>query len=328
MNELQQEIELLKEELTAVKRLNKELLGIQENQDSQEFSWTGNLGHWYWDFKANKVTFNPLKATALGFIKEELPEYVDFQFFTERLHPDDYERVMDEMRDHLAGKIPVWEVKYRIKAKDGTYKTYYDRGKVTERSPEGAPLFLTGIVFDISEFEIEKEELLRKNKEWEVQSRRDKLTGLFNRSNILVKLGQVVQKVNASKLDTVSLIVFDIDNLAHQNSLFGPLFGDELIKQAGTVIKNTLKDGHFAGSFAGGKFLIVLPDTDLNQAAQIAETIRLSFHGKGFTEPAEVTSSAGVAEYFKSETVSQLFNRADRLLDEVKRNGKNQVSSE
>ncbi|MCC5896189.1 MAG: sensor domain-containing diguanylate cyclase [Alkalibacterium sp.] len=325
MNELQREIDTLKEELSAVKRLNRELLTIQQNQDSQEFSWTGNLGHWYWDFKANKVTFNPLKATALGFKKEELPEYVDFQFFTERLHPDDYERVMDEMRAHLAGKIPVWEVKYRIKTKEGTYKTYYDRGKVTERSADGAPLFLTGIVFDISEFEVEKEELLRKNKEWEVQSKRDKLTGLYNRSNILVKLGQVVQKVNAGKLDTVSLIVFDIDNLEHQNSLFGPLFGDELIRQAGAVIRNTLEETHFAGSFAGGKFLIVLPDTQLKRAAEIADSIRLSFHGNEYTEPAEVTSSAGIAEYQQSETVSQLFNRADRLLDKVKRNGKNQV---
>lgn len=328
MNDELSQIENLKEELRAVKRLNKELLTIQQNQDSLEFSWTGNLGHWYWDFQANKVTFNPMKATALGFEKEELPEYVDFQFFTDRLHPDDYDYVMDQMREHLAGKIPVWEVKYRIKSKDGTYKTYYDRGKVTQRSEDGAPLFLTGIVFDISEFEVEKEELLKKNKEWEVQSKRDTLTGLYNRSNILVKLGQVVQKVNTGKLDTVSLIVFDIDNLEHQNALFGPLFGDELIRQAGTVIRNTIGETHFAGAFAGGKFLIVLPDTKLKEARNIAETIRLSFHGNEYTEPAEVTSSAGVAEFLTSETVSQLFNRADRLLNKVKQNGKNQVMSD
>lgn len=328
MAEEMQELEKLKEELETTRRLNKELLSMQENLDSLEFSWTGNLGHWFWDFPANKVTFNPMKASALGFKKEELPEYVDFQFFTDRLHPDDYEFVMNEMREHLAGKIPVWEVKYRIRAKDGSYKTYYDRGKVTQRTDDGHPLFLSGIVFDITEYEKEKEELLRKNKEWEVQSKRDSLTGLYNRSNILVKLGQVVQKVNAGKLDTVSLIVFDIDNLEHQNALFGPLFGDELIKQAGAVIKKSLRETHFAGAFAGGKFLIVLPDTKLKNAKEIAEIIRLSFHGNEYTEPAEVTSSAGIAQYIPSETVSQLFNRADRLLSKVKRNGKNQVLSD
>lgn len=322
------ELEKLKVEFETMKRLNKELLSMQENQDSLEFSWTGNLGHWFWDFPANKVTFNPMKAAALGFNKEDLPETVDFQFFTDRLHPDDYEFVMDEMRRHLAGEISVWEVKYRIKALDGSYKTYYDRGKVTQRTPEGKPLFLSGIVFDITHHENEKEELLRKNKEWEFQSRRDTLTGLFNRSNILVKLGQVVQRVNTGKVETVSLIVLDIDNLEHQNALFGPLFGDEMIREAGRVIKHTIDDSHFAGVFAGGKFLIVLPDTRLKQAKQIAETIRLSFHGNGFTEPAEVTSSAGIAEYNPSETVSQLFNRADQLLNKVKRNGKNQVMSD
>lgn len=328
MMDEQQELQQLKNELETVKRLNRELLTNQESQDSLDFGWTGNLGHWYWDFPANKVTFNPMKATALGFTKEELPETVDFQFFTERLHPDDYERVMNAMRDHLAGASPVWEVKYRIRAKDGSYKTYYDRGKVTQRSEDGRPLFLSGIVFDISKHEQEKEDLLRKNKEWENQAKRDPMTGLYNRSNILVKLGQTVSRISSGKHRTVSLIVFDIDNLVHQNSLFGPLFGDKLIRQAADVIKDTIEETHIAGVFAGGKFLIILPDVTRKEALHLAEAIRENFASIEFSEPAEVTSSAGVAEYLPSETVSQFFNRADRLLNKVKSSGKNQAISE
>ncbi|MDZ7834795.1 MAG: sensor domain-containing diguanylate cyclase [Alkalibacterium sp.] len=269
-----------------------------------------------------------MKAEALGFQKEELPEYVDFQFFTDRLHPDDYERVMQVMRDHLEGKLPVWEVKYRIKAKDGSYKTYYDRGKVTQRSETGEPLFLSGIVFDITEYETERQELLKENKEWELISKRDKLTGLLNRSNILVRLGQIISDVNKEKRETVSMILFDIDNLEHQNSLFGPLFGDELIRQAGRVIEETVKHEHYAGKFEGGKFLIVLPEVNKGEAKKIAEQIRLAFRSSQFSQPADVTSSLGVAEYESNETVSQLFNRADRLLSKVKRNGKNDVLSD
>ena len=326
MKDEEQEIERLKEELATVRRLNRELLDQQEQQDSLEFSWTGNLGHWFWDFPANKVTFNPKKATALGFTKEELPDYVDFQFFTERIHPDDYERVMDQMRDHLAGTSPVWEVRYRIRTKDGSYKTYYDRGKVTQRSEDGRPLFLSGIVFDVSDYAEEKEELLRKNKEWELQSKRDVMTGLYNRSNILVKLGSLISKTSTNKLETLSMIVFDIDNLQKHNSLYGPLFGDELIMKAAAIIQEKLKEGQLAGTFEGGKFLLVLPGTNLREARDLAESIRLSFHGNDFTEPAEVTSSAGVAEFRPQETVSQFFNRADRLLYKVKQNGKNQVT--
>lgn len=328
MTELREELEQLKLELDSLRRLNKELLDHQQKQDTLEFSWSGNLGHWFWDLKENNVTFNPMKAAALGFTEDELPETVDFQFFTDRLHPEDYEEVMQVMRDHLAGKLPVWEVKYRVRAKDGTYKTYYDRGKVTQRAEDGTPLFMRGIVFDISENEKEKEELLRKNKEWEFQSKRDSLTGLYNRSNILVKLGQIVSRIKTGKLTTVSLVVFDIDNLKHQNSLFGPLFGDEMIRRAADVMKDVIDQEFYAGAFAGGKFLIVLPDINKTEAKKIAEAIRLDFQNSEFSEPAEASSSSGIAEYIPGETVSQFFNRADRLLSKVKRNGKNQVLSD
>ncbi|MDN6385201.1 MAG: sensor domain-containing diguanylate cyclase, partial [Alkalibacterium sp.] len=330
MKEKDQQIEInrLKNELVAVKRLNKELLNLQEHQDSLEFAWIGNLGHWFWDFKENRVTFNPKKAEALGFKNEDLPEYVDFQFFTDRLHPEDYDTVMTIMEEHLAGKIPVWEVKYRIKAKDGSYKTYYDRGTVTQRSVNGEPLFLSGIVFDITNYEAEKEALQKENKQWAQLSKQDKLTGLFNRSNILVKLGQVVSEVNKQKRQTCSLIILDIDNLQHQNLLFGPLFGDEVIKATASVIKETALADKAAGSFEGGKFLIVLPDIEKKDALKIAEGIHDRLNNHQFSEPAEVTSSSGVAEYREKETVSQFFNRADRLLYKVKENGKNDVLSD
>lgn len=325
---LQQEIEKLENEVAALKRLNKELFELQQQQDSLEFSWVGNLGHWFWDFKENKVTFNPMKAEALGFKKEELPEHVDFQFFTDRIHPEDHDNVMQVMRDHLKGHIPVWEVKYRIQAKDGSYKTYYDRGKVTQRTETGEPIFLTGIVFDITENEAEKRKLLKENKEWQQISKRDKLTGLLNRSNILVKLGQVINDVNKEKRETVSMIILDIDNLAHQNSLFGFLFGDELIREAGAVINEIIEGDHYAGMFEGGKFMIVLPDVSKQDALNIAEKIRVRINEHVFTKPAEVTTSSGVAEYNPNETVSELFNRADRLVHKVKRNGKNDVLSD
>lgn len=326
-NKLELELEALKKELDSVKRLNNALLNLQEEQDSLEFAWSGNLGHWFWDFTVNRVTFNPMKAMALGFTREELPDYVDFQFFTDRLHPDDYERVMDAMRDHLSNKIPVWEVKYRIKTKDGDYRTYYDRGKVTKRTEEGAPLFLSGIVFDITDYEDEKRKLLEENKEWAIQSKKDSLTGLYNRANILFKLGKLVNEAQLDVQKELSIFLLDIDNLTHQNALFGPIFGDEVIKKASTIIEDNIKAADLAGSFEGGKFMIVLPDTKLSEAYEIAENIRLQLNTADFSEPAEVTSSAGVAQYMSDETVSQLFNRADQMLYKGKTSGKNQVQS-
>ncbi|MDZ7834794.1 MAG: hypothetical protein U5K84_05085 [Alkalibacterium sp.] len=68
----QKEIDLLKNEIAALKRLNKELLDLQQQQDSLEFSWIGNLGHWFWDFKENKVMFNPDESRSAGFSERRI----------------------------------------------------------------------------------------------------------------------------------------------------------------------------------------------------------------------------------------------------------------
>ncbi len=143
------------EELISALQSKDRFIDNYQNEKEQEldltFAWTGNLGHWYWDVKENIVKFNKKKATALGYSDDEIPENVGFEWFTGKLHPDDYEPVMQNMREHLYNKSEAYEVEYRIKAKNGDWKWYYDRGTVTMRTPEGAPLFLAGIVFDITD---------------------------------------------------------------------------------------------------------------------------------------------------------------------------------
>lgn len=139
------------EQLHAKDRLLEAWAREREEEETLKFAWAGNLGHWYWDVQTNHVTFNPLKATNLGYKKSEIPENCDYQFFTDKLHPEDFEPVMQNMRDHLSGRSNAYEVEYRIQAKTGEWKWYYDRGKVTQRDSKGKPLFLAGIVFDISE---------------------------------------------------------------------------------------------------------------------------------------------------------------------------------
>ncbi|MGQ7868137.1 PAS domain-containing protein [Sunxiuqinia sp. sy24] len=144
-----------KEELVALSQA-KDLLVATLRKEIKEverlkFGWAGNLGQWSWDVPANKVSFNALKATNLGYDRTDVPQGCEYQFFTDKLHPDDYEPVMQNMRDHLSGKSEAYEVEYRIQTKGGDWKWYYDRGAIIQRGPAGEPLFLAGIVFDISE---------------------------------------------------------------------------------------------------------------------------------------------------------------------------------
>jgi two-component system CheB/CheR fusion protein len=91
------------------------------------------------------------KATMLGYSMQEFPTNV--YEICKLIHPDDYESTMEHMRDHLQGKSPVYDVVYRIKAKNNAYKYYYDRGGIVERDIQGKPLKLIGLVVDVTKIQ-------------------------------------------------------------------------------------------------------------------------------------------------------------------------------
>jgi PAS domain S-box-containing protein len=109
----------------------------------------GNLAWWEMDVKTGKTIFNENKVKMLGYSMKDF-QNVDYTAFTDLLHPDDYEKAMKAMRDHLEGKTDVYETEYRIKTKDGIYKWYYDKGSVVEFDEENTPKTVKGIVIDIS----------------------------------------------------------------------------------------------------------------------------------------------------------------------------------
>ncbi|MGB3368379.1 MAG: HD domain-containing phosphohydrolase [Acidaminobacteraceae bacterium] len=145
---------LTKEELISkVKELSSNRYIVSEQVDSvnrMETPWTGNLGKWQWDLKNNKITCDGKKTTALGYSISELPKEIGFEFFTEKLHPSDYDDVMKNMRLHLTGESNAFEVEYRIKTKNGDYIWFYDRGTITEYDNNGKASLVRGIVFDIT----------------------------------------------------------------------------------------------------------------------------------------------------------------------------------
>lgn len=118
----------------------------------------GNLAWWEMDLKTGKVVFNENKVKMLGFSTKEF-ENVDYNAFMNLVHPKDYDRVMKAMQDHLDGKKKLYEVEYRIKTKNGDYKWYHDRGSIVKKDDTKKPLFVKGVVFDITEERKAKEEL-------------------------------------------------------------------------------------------------------------------------------------------------------------------------
>ncbi|MEI8321455.1 MAG: HD domain-containing phosphohydrolase [Alphaproteobacteria bacterium] len=145
--------------LDELEMLNSKFLREKEQAQNLDFAWSGNLGHWYWNIKTNSVECNNLKITTLGYTMAEVPSRLTYQFFTEKLHPDDYQNTMNAMLLHMQGKVNAYETEYRIQAKDKSWKWFYDRGVITQRDCNGKPEFISGIVFDITARKEHEQEL-------------------------------------------------------------------------------------------------------------------------------------------------------------------------
>ncbi len=116
----------------------------------------GNLSWWEMNLPSGEVSFDDEKVKMLGYPPSRFTRYTDFM---DLVHPEDFERAMNAMRDHLEGRTDRYEVEYRILAGDGTYRWFRDVGAITEREAETGNIRIIGIVADITPRKIAEEKL-------------------------------------------------------------------------------------------------------------------------------------------------------------------------
>lgn len=235
-------VERVEELDTLVQALRREKNDIE----LLKLPWVGNLGQWHWNIKTNSVICNDAKILALNYSKEEIPEEIGFEFFTSKLHPDDYENVMENMKDHLVGKKDVHEVEYRIQTKEGGWKWYYDRGKIVKSDSQNKPLLLSGIVFDITESKEMEILIKRQNEKLEELVRFDYLTKALNRRSLVEELKSQIAS-SKKKREKLSIIMMDIDRFKAVNDKKGHLVGDKVLVEVSETIKKNMLGTDFIG---------------------------------------------------------------------------------
>lgn len=142
-------------DITTRKLAERELLRTKERLELSMKA--GNVAWWIWDCPSGVVEYDKRKAEMAGYSYEEFPKNV--YKITELIHPDDYEKTMQVMTDHLKGKIPEYRIDYRLKTKQNDYVWFHDRGKIIERKEDGTPLKLSGAVIDITKRKAVEEKL-------------------------------------------------------------------------------------------------------------------------------------------------------------------------
>lgn len=312
------------EKIEAQNLLIKELLAEKEAEVKLDYPWKGNLGHWYWNIQSNDVVFNPLKVSILGYSKDEIPESVPYEFFTDKLHPEDYATAMDKMMKHLNGETAVYELEYRIKAKDGKWKWFYDRGKVTQRKADGTPLFASGIVFDVTSRKEKEENLEELTSNLIEIVEKDELTEIRNRRSILRELKEKMMKSSIEK-EQLIIAMLDIDDFKQINDTKGHVFGDYVLKEVAKSLSLTLSDKGYVGRYGGEEFLVILPNKNLHEADGILNRCREAIMSNEFLKNESVTISGGFAVFKQGDSLEDFVNKADYYLYQAKTSGKNKI---
>jgi len=164
-------------------------------------------------------------------------------------------------------------------------------------------------------------------KKLEAMATTDKLTGAANRHmfDVLFKQAHAQSKQSDCLL---SAIMFDLDYFKQVNDTYGHPTGDVVLKKLTQTIKSILRESDLIFRWGGEEFFIILPETDLRVAYEIAEKIReqvagleIVFAGKNIS----VTISLGVACIASNDSSNDLVENADTALYLAKNNGRNRA---
>lgn len=157
----------------------------------------------------------------------------------------------------------------------------------------------------------------------------DGLTQTHNKRYLFESLEREI--IRARRHDRpLAVMMFDIDYFKRINDHFGHLAGDYVLRELADTVQQRIRRDEIFARYGGEEFVIVLPETTIEGAAALAETLRERVETHPFVfqgESIPVTISAGCALVQEADTATELIQRADTKLYEAKRSGRNRVCS-
>ena len=161
-------------------------------------------------------------------------------------------------------------------------------------------------------------------KELDELSSRDYLTGLRSRKFFFEEATPYIYQ--AYKQQTpCAVAMIDVDDFKAINDHYGHTMGDDILKHFARLILENIRATDSFSRWGGEEFVLLLPDTALEHAKNIAENLRLRIENNDFGIDEKLTSSFGVTVLDKKDTKESLFERADKALYEAKNSGRNKV---
>lgn len=161
----------------------------------------------------------------------------------------------------------------------------------------------------------------------------DGLTKIPNRKAFDINLRQEAMHAMESGED-LCLLLCDIDHFKKFNDTYGHHTGDQVLKLVGMILDQNVKGRDTAARYGGEEFAIILPNTQLGAAKNLANQVREAVASKRIRKKStgeyfgEITISIGVAKFRAGESLSELIQRSDKGLYQAKDDGRNCVVTE
>jgi two-component system cell cycle response regulator len=156
----------------------------------------------------------------------------------------------------------------------------------------------------------------------------DGLTGLWNRTYLEAHATIELAAARRSA-KPLACIMADVDHFKSVNDTYGHSFGDEVLREVGSTLIRCCRTEDIVCRYGGEEFTILLPNTTLERAAELAERLRLVIERRPFLcrdIPVNITCSFGVAN-LREQIPPTVIELADAALYQVKRSGRNRVET-
>ncbi|MBD2311984.1 EAL domain-containing protein [Desertifilum sp. FACHB-1129] len=275
-----------------------------------------NEGLWDWDLDAQKIYLAPRWKSLLGFAENEIEDVPEA--WLDRVHPEDRDRLLNDICNHRLGITPHLENEHRLLHKDGSYRWMLCRGLAVRDAHQRA-YRMAGSQTDITERKWAEEQL-------RYQAYHDTLTNLPNRAFFIDRLCQALKRVQQNPDAVFAVLFLDLDRFKLINDGLGHTVGDQLLVAIAQRLQSCLRPGDIVARLGGDEFTILLQQMhDISDATRVSERIQEAIALPFYLGTHEVftTSSIGIVlstiGYQKPE---DLLRDADTAMYRAKARGK------
>ncbi|WP_114327553.1 sensor domain-containing protein [Candidatus Colwellia aromaticivorans] len=305
-----------------------DLIALKNQAEKNERRLAGILevsgeGMWDWNTQTNDVFHNNRWEVITGVSNADN----SFEEFQRCIFEEDKEIVNSAIKRLLEENIP-YDIEFRMQRPNDNKQIWiWDRGMVLEHNDQGEPLWVVGIMQDVTDKIINQKKI-------ENLAFYDVLTQLPNRALLQDRMKQAIEYFKRSNIHG-AILFLDLDQFKQLNDTYGHHAGDNLLIEVANRIQSTIRTEDTVARFGGDEFVIILNalNPDLLKAALRVENIASNIL-QAVNKPYQLQTKKGEVDYVISASIgitmidsidigaSKLLQLADVALYRAKANGR------